>query len=257
MGQKISVSCAACAAPVDVLPVIAARFAHAVRCTTCRGAEPVSDDPAPTQVGLWVQNTVPADCRSATLDQIPAGPLQGLLREVATRWPQPVTTKKGTPVRAYPLGGPAGVGKSCAVWAVLTELIKSGKLAPNEVVAGTEQQLLVPASKVSAYTNYREARHPWRRIIPVSTKVVFIDDVGYGGFADEAARVSTTKALMDRVLELDAVLFLTTNLGAADFTHLVGAAASSRLSAMSTLPPEHPYLQLGTVDQRLNLDRAS
>lgn len=256
MTRTVQASCAACGTAVDVLPVIAQRFAHAVRCTGCRGTDSDTGDQAPTRSGLWIQNKVPADCRRASIDEVPAGPMQGLLREVVSRWPDPVTTKDGRPVRAYPLGGPAGVGKSCAVWAVLIELIKSGKVTPDQVVAGTEEQLLVPASKVSAYAS-RNSLPTWRRIIPPTTKVVFVDDVGYGGFADDAGRVSTTKALMDRVLEIDAVLFMTTNMTAPDFTRLLGAAAASRLSAMSTLPLERPYFQLGTVDQRLNLQRAS
>lgn len=253
--KTVEIPCAGCGAAVPILESLSALAPPSLRCTTCQHPpQPAADQP-PTRSQAWLRNHVPADCRTASLELV-QGKMRQVLRRVVASWPEPVLTREGRPVTAFPIGGPAGVGKSCAVYGTLIELVKTGKVLPAEIVAGTEEDLLVPASRITSYVT-RDSGSPWRRVIPVGTKVVFIDDVGYGAYGSDAARLAATKALMDRVGQLGAVLFLTTNIPSGKFAEALGAAAASRLSAMSALPADVGYLQVGTVDRRTGVDHAT
>lgn len=248
-----TVPCSRCGADTPTIALVAARFPGAVRCDACSG--PVDHEPPVSRTDLFLRHRVPADAREASLDRISNDLLRRVLRTFASSWPDVPSPKQGGPMRAIPIIGVTGAGKTCAVWATLIEMVRTRKLTPDQIVTGTEQDLLVPASKVSDYQS-ANTKGTWRSIVPHTTKVVFVDEVGMALYSSPQVRTAVWLGLLSRVEKLGACLFLTSNHSLPEVYELVGAAAASRLSGMTGMPTDFPGWQTGTTDWRTGINRA-
>lgn len=256
MVTTATASCTVCGQQVSTFAALLRATGGRVTCPGCAPAEP---DPIPTREQAWRQSTIPSDCQDATLRKVSNERLRNVLTAAVDQFPNRVASKIG-PVQAFPIIGPAGVGKSCAVWGTLSALVGEGKVTPREVVTGTEQGMLVPLSQVSDY--HQRRRPTLKDALPYGTRVVFLDELGYGAYGSRETRVAIIKDFIDRVLTLDAMLFLVSNMRTgAEVENYVGSAAASRLTRMAAIPPDrdgHATMwQVGLMDQRIGVSRAA
>lgn len=218
--HRLTIPCAECGAEVVVAPFLArAGWENRIRCERC--VPDHRDDGAVKLMDVW-RNRVPMPFRDVTLDGIPDQTTRDWMQRLVEDWPRPLNVD-GRTVRVILLRGATGTRKTGTVWAVLHELVASGRVDMNAILAGSEVDVVLPETRTSKW----EALKPWKQLH--GKEIVFIDDLGLANLFSPEARISVYKDLLDRVAAQDRTLFLTTNLTLPDVRTSIGDAAFSRL----------------------------
>lgn len=238
---SVDAPCAVCGTQVPALPWIVSTRPHLVKCDEHRPTTMVlPDDATPPTAGEVFRRMIPADNRDATVEGIHDERLRAALIEYARN---PIAPPGG---RAYVVLGPAGTGKTGALWAALAAAVDQGGVRPSEVLSGTEQSLVEPMGVQSKFTGRAAS---WAERLG-RNKVVFVDDVGYAQFHDATSRMVVWKDLLDRVCAGSLTLLVSSNLETPKaLLDMLGPASASRLHRLAR-PGVGGMFRAGGVDRR-------
>lgn len=124
--------------------------------------------------------------------------------------------------------GPVGEGKTFLALGYANLAIERGLVKPNEVLFGTEAELLAAAANAS----YGEVENALKRLASPSHRMVIIDDVGRGTWLREDMRPKVFMLVLDSAWRENRIVVITTNLGVTDLEEYIGGGAMDRLRSM-------------------------
>lgn len=212
-----------------------AAFDTPARRDLIRCAEHMATLPEPRGLTLstaWA-NRVPMDARNARIDAITDESTRLTVAEAARTWP-------GRGPDVLTLMGSTGIGKTCAAYALLTQLVTTGRVGLRDVTCLSE---LDASEQLSQQSKWLKTGR-WRDVLGPAT-VVLLDDVGFGRYFDAEIRMAVWKDLLDHVSARRRVkLILTTNLTPDGLRAHIGGPQYSRLTRASV------WRTPGTVDRR-------
>ncbi|KRF18762.1 hypothetical protein ASG90_02360 [Nocardioides sp. Soil797] len=244
--SRVDVPCRVCGTPVSTWAFFAVpERAKRIVCNE-HVAEPSEGAKPVTALDLW-RRRVPQRFRDATLDGVPDELLRMAFTSVAQR-------SRGTMTRGssgFLLTGPTGIRKTGACYALLTALVSSGRLMPNEILVAREDDWLPPMARVSRYGADARTRKQMASALS-GKKILLLDDLGYGRYPSQEDQQALMLDLLERVELNDILLLVTTNLSDLDRLEAwVGPAAFSRLwERVGEI-----VWSSGSVDTRIGHDR--
>lgn len=218
----VEVPCKICGAPVPV----AAFFARPglrgyVRCAEHPPAENPDAEPV-TYQQLW-RRSVPSEFRDVAFEGIVDDDTRELMQRYAEYWPNPALPG------GILLGGPTGVRKTGACYALLHALVDAGKVMPGEILVRREEEWLPPMAQVTRFGNSATAKDTLSAHLR-GKKILLLDDLGYGRYPSSEDQASVLLGLLERVKKRDILLLVTTNTSEpSKIRDMIGPAAYSRL----------------------------
>lgn len=124
--------------------------------------------------------------------------------------------------------GNFGEGKTFLAIGYANEAIKSGLVKPNEVLFGTEAELLASAAN-SAFSEVDKAL---RRLIDPRYKMIVVDDIGRGTWIRDDMRPKVFSLVFDAAWRDNRTIVITTNLTPDSLAEYIGEGAMDRLRSM-------------------------
>ena len=124
--------------------------------------------------------------------------------------------------------GTVGEGKTWLAIAYANALIERNLLRPNQVLFGTESELLASA----ANAGFGEVEHRLRRLTSRRIKMIIVDDVGRGTWLREDMRSKVFSLVFDAAWRDNKIVVVTTNLPKENLEEEIGGGAMDRLRSM-------------------------
>lgn len=223
----VPVPCAVCKTPVRCAPFFAADHRrHLVRCS--EHVTPPPDDATPMTIQeSWRRSA--GTFADASIDGIPSANVRRWITMFADRWPDRLPD--GAPSGIL-LGGPTGVRKTGACYALLNSLVHARRVHPNEILVVREEEFLPPLAQVSRFPRAGAAGRTKDALNTAlaAKRILLLDDLGYGRYPTAEDRASIMLGLLERVEKRNILLLVTTNISrVADLEQLLGPAAYSRV----------------------------
>lgn len=224
-GGTVAVPCAVCGTEVQTAPLFARpeRRKH-VRCPD-HATGPDPEARPMTILESWRRSA--GKFADATLDGIPDPLVRKLMTAYATRWPD--TLPETVPPGGVLLGGPTGIRKTGACYALLNHLVADKRVRPNEILIRREEEWLPPLAQVTRFGNAGGAKDTLSTALN-GKRILLLDDLGYGRYPSPEDQQSVMLGLLERVERRDILLLVTTNTAdPAALRKMIGPAAFSRL----------------------------
>lgn len=124
--------------------------------------------------------------------------------------------------------GTVGEGKTWMAIAYANELIERNLLQPNQVLFGTESELLASA----ANAGFGEVEQRLKALTSRRTKMLIVDDVGRGTWLREDMRSKVFSLVFDAAWRDNKIVVVTTNLPKDKLEEEIGSGAMDRLRSM-------------------------
>lgn len=173
------------------------------------------------------QARVPERFRDATVDDPLVDPENAqIVRDRIGR------LRAGRPAGLLLTGHPGG-GKSWLGWALVNAAVRDRILFPAQIRAGREDDLF--ASITTA--DLRDVNRLWQEALHPRVRLVFIDDLGRGGYLTAPRRDEVYDRVLDFVWSGNRTLIVTTNMGGEELRKTLGPATYDRLKAAVALQP--------------------
>lgn len=135
----------------------------------------------------------------------------------------------GTPATAgMVITGTLGEGKTWMAVAYANALIERDLIQPNEILFGTESELLASA----ANAGFGDVEKRLRALTSRRVKMLIVDDVGRGTWLREDMRSKVFSLVFDAAWRDNKIVVVTTNLPKDNLEEEIGSGAMDRLRSM-------------------------